>query len=149
MTHDAAITPTRIVAAARTYLGAAFVHQGRTRAHGVDCAGLVACVAYDLGVRDVRITDYTPQPDQNRFRAILREHLAPIAYAELEAGDVVTFTIVGREQHLGIITDAAPLRFIHAYQTAGRVVEQLLDPTWRRRLRGCYRFRLGGANGRA
>lgn len=129
-----------IVAAARRYLGVPYVHQGRHIAHGVDCAGLLMCVAYDLRMRDVRITDYSRMPDAERARAIIEAHLDPVPYSDVRPGDVLSFVILTEVQHYGVLTQIDPHRFVHAYETVGKVVEQGLHGPWLRRLRGCYRF---------
>ncbi len=41
-------------------------------------------------------------------------------------------------QHLGIVSD---IGVIHSYAKARAVVEHALDPLWRSRIRGAYRFR--------
>lgn len=130
----------KIVEAARTYLGTPFMHQGRMRGVGIDCAGLLTCVSYDVGMGDVRITDYTRQPNPARFRDTTREYLEPVQFTELAPGDVLTFSIAGVEQHYGLLVDVNPKRFVHAYQSVGKCVEQELTLPWLRRLRGCYRF---------
>ena len=129
-----------IVAAARSYLGVPFMHQGRTR-DGIDCAGLLTCVAYDLGIRDVRVTDYARMPDAARAKAIIEAHMDPAPYAQLAPGDAISFVIMTEVQHYGLVTEINPHKFIHAYGPADRVVEQPLNSVWLRRLRGCYRFR--------
>jgi cell wall-associated NlpC family hydrolase len=130
-----------IVAAARRYIGTPFEHQGRMHGVGVDCAGLLTCVAYDLRLRDVRVTDYGRLPDGERARQIIEQHMDPIAYSDLAPGDVVSFAFMHSVQHFGIVTTINPIRFVHSYQTVGKVVEQALAGPWLHRLRGCYRFR--------
>lgn len=130
-----------IVDAARSYLGAPFVHQGRHREHGVDCAGLLTCVAYDLGLGDVRVADYGRRPDPARAKSIIDSYMDVIPFDALAPGDVVSFVIVRAVQHFGIVTQINPYRFVHAYEPEGRVIEVSLSSQWRMRLRGCYRFR--------
>lgn len=127
-----------IVAAARRYLDVPWMHQGRTQ-YGVDCAGLLMCVAYDLKMRDVRISDYGRLPDAKRAQAIIDEHMDRVPFSDLCPGDVLSFVILNDVQHYGVLTE--PGRFLHAYEPVGRVVEQSLAGQWMRRLRGCYRFR--------
>lgn len=129
-----------IVETARSYLGVPFLHQGRSRL-GVDCAGLLTCTAYDLGIRDVRVTDYSRMPDESRARAVIEAHMDPVPYADLAPGDVISFSILTEVQHYGLVAEINPHRFLHAYGPANKVVEQSLDSIWLRRLRGCYRFR--------
>lgn len=127
-----------IVSAARSYLDTPWKHQGRMRGHGVDCAGLLMCVAYDVGIKDVRISDYGRTADPDRARAIIEEHMVPVRFSEVASGDVLSFVILNDVQHYGMVT--APGMFLHAYQPVGKVVEQSLSEPWLRRLRGCYRF---------
>jgi cell wall-associated NlpC family hydrolase len=134
------VTRDEIVSTARTYLDTPFQHQGRRRGVGVDCAGLVTCVAYDLGMRDVRIAGYSQQPDEGEFRATLREHMDVIQYSDVAPGDVLTFRF-SAEQHVAIVTKIDPIWIIHSFGMAKRVIEQPLDAAWLARLRGCYRFR--------
>lgn len=129
-----------IVQAARSYIDVPFMHQGRSR-HGIDCAGLLTCVAYDLRIKDVRVTDYGRLPDPDRARAIIEAHMDPVPFAQLQTGDALSFSIVHDVQHYGLVTELDPIRFVHAYQTVGKVVEQSLFGPWLRRLRRCYRFR--------
>lgn len=129
-----------IVSAARAYLDTPYLHQGRMKGCGVDCAGLLMCVAYDLKIRDVRVSDYGRQPDSARARSIIEQHMERVRFADIAPGDVLSFAIANDVQHYGILTEINPHRFIHAYQTVGKVVEQSLVGPWVRRLRGCYRF---------
>lgn len=129
-----------IVEAARSYVGTPFMHQGRLRGCGIDCAGLLMCVAYDLRMRDVRIDGYSRQPDERAFREALRDHLDAIPYCDLAPGDILTFAFHA-EQHVAIVTKADPVWIVHAYEKVGRCVEHPLDMVWMRRVRGCYRFR--------
>jgi cell wall-associated NlpC family hydrolase len=136
---------------ARSYLGVPYVHLGRSR-HGVDCAGLVLCVAHELGLTDWDDTHYSRQPDEAHLRACLEQFCRPVCCGDcVQAGDVLLMEIRGRTQHLAIVTEVPvgqkPGRLLHAYQTPGRVVEHSLDARWRRRIRGVYRWRgLGGAS---
>lgn len=129
-----------IVQAARSYIDTPFLHQGRSRL-GIDCAGLLTCVAYDLKMKDVRVSDYGRLPDPERAREIIESHMDPVKFADLLPGDVLSFAIVQDVQHYGLVVSMDPIRFVHAYQTVGKVIEQSLFGPWLRRLRRCYRFR--------
>ena len=58
--------PDTIVAAARSWLGVPWRHQGRTR-QGVDCAGLVVLVGRELGLADYDTTAYGRRPEGQGF----------------------------------------------------------------------------------
>lgn len=130
-----------IVQTVLSYVDTQFLHEGRIPGLGLDCAGVLLALARDLRMRDVEVSSYGRHPNQERFRAETRKHLDPIQFSDLAPADVLTFDILGREHHYGVVTALNPVRFVHAYEPAGKVIEQLLDGIWCRRLRGCYRFR--------
>ena len=73
---------------ARDYLGTPYHHQARLKGHGIDCVGLVVCVARELGVLpfDVDVTGYSRIPDGKALMHHLHAHMdLPLreAYEEL------------------------------------------------------------------
>lgn len=134
------VTRQDIVDCARTWIGTPFHHQGRAKGAGVDCAGLVIGVAHELGLSDFDVTGYAHQPDEAMFRRVLDAQMDRVAREDLLPGDVLTFAYE-REQHLAILTTAAPAAIVHAWAKARRVVEHGLDDAFSARLRGCWRFR--------
>lgn len=130
-------TPENVVATARTYLGTPFLHQGRHPQVGLDCAGVVVCVARELGLENgFTEVPYGRRPHAGTLQRICDEHMDRIAlYAP---GDVLLLAWESEPQHLGIATD---IGIVHSYAQARKVVEHCLDPTWRSRIRGAYRFR--------
>lgn len=145
---DAALPPDTIVACARSWRGTRFVHQGRGRG-GVDCLGLLAGVAHELGLRardgSLLIAhdalSYSKQPDGALLRARLDELLWPVDAFVWQPGDVALFALDGQPQHLAILSDygAGEPGMIHAYAPARKVVEHRLDAMWRKRLVCLYR----------
>jgi NlpC/P60 family putative phage cell wall peptidase len=133
----------RIVAAARTWIGTPFEHQGRLKGAGVDCAGLVVGVARELGLPHADVDGYGRNPRRALLEAELAAQMDPIALAELRPGDVLLFRIEREPQHLGIVSSIEPLAVVHAFSGAGlmRCVEHSLDYRWQRRIIGAYRYR--------
>jgi hypothetical protein len=129
----------RLAALAASFVGVPFVDRGREVATGMDCLGVVLALGAGAG-RAVEVPPYGRQVDEAKLRAEVRRHLEPVAFGALELADVLTFEVVHREQHFAVVTGLDPVRFVHAYEPLGRVVEQPLDAKWRRRLRGCWRF---------
>lgn len=139
----------RIVAQARTYLGVPFHHAGRSRA-GLDCAGLLLCVARDLGLTDWDLTDYTVQVDRLSLERHLSRFCYVVAFGPLapvgewgyqpEAGQIALFSTDGGEHghHLGICTGEG---LIHACSKFGKVVEHSYGNIWRRRTVAIYQWR--------
>lgn len=115
-----------IVAQARTYVGVPWRHMGRNRA-GVDCVGLITCVAYDLGVTDYDTRTYPRTTSQEEMLAPFHAFADIIRPADLRPGDGVVFVTGGRG-HCGIFTGDT---VIHAYVQAGKVVEDAWS-VWRK-----------------
>lgn len=126
-----------IIEVARTYMGVPYLHQGRNRA-GLDCIGLIVCVARDLGM-DVQDMDrYTTDPEPEKLMAGLAGHLQEIPIGEAAIGDVGLFRVKVIPQHTAILTDVG---MIHAYSSpsANRVVEHGIS-NWAERMVAAYRF---------
>lgn len=145
MTADA---ETRIVDAARMWIGTPYCHQASCRGAGTDCLGLVRGVWRDLYGREPEAPPpYTPDWAETPGEEVLREtmadgarrHLDEISIEELRAGDVVLFRMRARgpAKHAAILSGAD--RMIHAY--SGRaVVETTLTAWWRAKLAYAFRF---------
>ena len=130
-----------LVQAARQYLGVPFRHRGRTP-KGLDCAGLIWLAYADLGVilPDVRI--YGREPHRNGLVEAVDRALGSAIIANPQPGDVLLMRFNREPHHLGIVGDYAHggLSLIHAYGTAGKVVEHRLDPLWQGRIVAVYRL---------
>jgi len=130
----------QLVTAARRYLGVPFRHRGRTRA-GLDCAGLIWRSYADLGVilPDIRI--YGREPHRNGLERVVKAGFGCAAARDPEPGDVLLMRFEREPHHLGFVGDYAHggLSLIHAYGTAGKVVEHRLDALWRGRIVTVYR----------
>ena len=128
------------IAAARAWLGVPFRHQGRSRS-GVDCAGLVICLARELGLvaPDFDINGYRRAPDGSMLDAC-RQHLQPAASVDEAHVLVMRFSV--QPQHVGIPVPYrhGGLALLHALEPSGGVVEHRLDATWRSRVLHAYRF---------
>lgn len=128
------MTPADFIAAARSYVGVPFRHQGRTR-HGVDCIGLVVCAARDIGLTLADRTDY-PRDPNGLLPLEMARQFAPVESPQ--AGDILLMRFRGEPQHVAILAGAT---LIHGYASIGRVVEHGLDAKWRRRIVATYRLR--------
>ncbi|MEX6723402.1 NlpC/P60 family protein [Parapedomonas caeni] len=132
-----------VVALARACLGTPFRAQGRLPGVGLDCVGLVVHVARARGLRVDDRADYALTGDHDRLAGALSgAGLAPVAIADITAGDVLLFRLAGVQSHLGIASrtgDGAPA-LIHAHLGLRRVVEHRLDDDWRAALVAAWRF---------
>lgn len=144
-----------IVAEARTWLGTPFHHQGRVKKAGCDCIGMVLGALHNAGAlsraRDdagnpipftaFDRTDYSTDPNSDRLKHTLDEHLIEIPLEHIRKGDVLLFKVIHLPQHVGIVGDhpSGGLSLIHAYSPAGKVVEEMLAKGWLSRTVAAYR----------
>lgn len=136
-----------VVAKAREFVGAPFAHQGRSRG-GVDCAGLVICVARELGLSEFDVTGYRRLPGavgNATIEELCSREMRSIPASAARAGDVLLFLIGSRPRHIAIVAEGSngAATIIHAYQPAAKVVEVPLDERWRAAV--CGAFEIPGA----
>lgn len=124
-----------IIAAARECLETPFHHQGRRPGVGIDCAGLVIHAYRAAGLRVTDERRYGRSPNPGQMRRALERVVRPVT-GEWRRADILYFRIDRQPQHLAIWTGAS---IVHAYLTAGRVVETGLDGRWMSRLECRYR----------
>jgi len=123
-----------IVDCARAYLGVPWLHQGRTR-QGLDCAGLIICVAHELRLSSFDINGYGVEPQGHVLRSLLQDNAVQVREPKL--GDILLLRFTRLPQHLAIVTDYG---MIHTYRQVGRVVEHQLDRLWRARTVDAFAF---------
>ena len=142
------ITPTVIIAEARSWIGTPYRHQASLKGVGCDCLGLVRGVWRTLyGEEPERMPAYSRDWAEASLRETLAEagtrHLMPVARDAMQPGDVVLFRwrtgFVAK--HAAILTSEAEM--VHAHDGAA-VAEVAFAPWWRRRL--AYVFRFPGVN---
>lgn len=134
---------TSLDAAARSYLGVPFLHQGRNPAIGIDCIGLLVLSAKDCGLHHLAsrdLTDYSINPIEGQLELHLRSALGPPS-DEIHAGWIASFDFKGQTRHVGIISLMEDGRFglIHTYNSPAKVIEHGLDNKWIRRITGIYK----------
>lgn len=133
-----------IVDVARTWLGAPYIHQGRSR-KGVDCIGLIMEVGSDLGLTIPMIPkNYTTNPTGGMLVASCEAHLQKAAQDQvLQPGSIAVlwgFTR-GEPQHFAIVGQSAgKLTMIHAFSKHRKVIEHGWDAFWMKRFVRVYEF---------
>jgi NlpC/P60 family putative phage cell wall peptidase len=139
-----------IVAAARTWRGTPFHHQGRKKGVGCDCLGMFIGMADELdlvspesGERLANLDnlDYSSQPNSWRLVDGLKRHLKEVSISDLQPGDLILMDVYDNPQHVGIVTDyrGSSLGLLHSLFGQG-VVEQRLDDKWHKRIRSVFRL---------
>lgn len=144
------MTPQTVIAAARRHIGTPWVHQGRLPGRALDCAGLVICVARELGLVPPGwdVNGYSAAPDGSML-SVCRTHLheLPAVPGAIEPGAVLVVRTFRDPQHLGFAVPH-PLQaerpglwnIVHACQHSGRVVETRLMLRHTFALAGVYRL---------
>ena len=139
----------KVVEKAREYVGTPFHHQGRQKGVGIDCIGLIVCVAKELGIKSRTdpnaqdVVDYGRVPDGKLLFWHLNEHLLPVEQAAMQPGDIVCVAFDKHPQHVGIVGDYrhGGLSIIHAASKHGEVVETRLMFTAAMRFVAAFRFK--------
>lgn len=131
-----------VVTRARALLGTPWHHQGRLPGVGLDCIGIVVCIAHARGYFEFDDTNYGRNPTDDRLERyldqfFLRQAGPPFSFP-LAPGLVLLFEHpdTGR-QHVAISTDAG---MIHgeSFFGKGKVVEQPLGEKWERAVKGVF-----------
>jgi len=136
--------PVLVVATARAWLGTPYHDQASLRGIGCDCLGLARGVWRDVvGDEPFSIPPYSRDWGETGPHEVLANGAAsvliPIATSDVGPGALVLFRMAPRAtaKHVGIV--AAPDRFIHSYERLG-VVEEILTPTWARKIAFAFLF---------
>ncbi|SMO59013.1 NlpC/P60 family protein [Paracoccus laeviglucosivorans] len=135
----------RVVHAARGWIGTPYVHQASAKGAGTDCLGLIRGIWREFfGAEPEPMPAYTPDWGEMGGRELLMLGAGRLLQPATEEapGDVLIFRMSAGAvaKHMGILTQTgtAP-RFIHAYDRHG-VVESPLSAPWRLRIAGRFRF---------
>lgn len=142
------MTRDEIVQEARSWVGAPYRHQGRSKDTGVDCIGLASEVLENLGFHGVVPRDYSDHPDGDFIerecdRQLVRIGSGPDCLKLLQPGALMIFWFYaeGKAQHFAwFYRDGHVDRMIHAFAGTRprRVVDQAIDNYWKRRLVAAY-----------
>nr|WP_211110063.1 NlpC/P60 family protein [Acuticoccus mangrovi] len=125
------------------WVGTPYHHQASRRQVGCDCLGLVRGVWREVVGTEPEIApayspDWAEARGEETLLAAAQRHF--LAADEVLPGTVLLFRWKRGvpAKHLGIATGEGT--FVHAYDAAGRAVEGVLGPVWRRRLAGMFDF---------
>lgn len=124
----------------KDYVGVRWRHEGRNK-HGVDCCGLVICIAWQLGLSTYDIRGYGREPQAGFVRHFIEAGCIPIPRDEACAGDIGLFRSDKWPFHSGILAERADgvRTLIHSHLPNKRVIEQpfseLIVDNWTHALR--------------
>ncbi len=137
---------TAIIDAARSYIGAPWRHQGRSRESGIDCVGLPLLVGIELGYMDKGLTSANyPRRPNNTFIPLFREYLDTVIPADQQAGDILVFAESGHPCHCGFLSRTVHgLTVIHAHAYDRKVLEEPLETATVYLGKPVFRFKFKG-----
>lgn len=138
------ITPERIIAEARGWLGVPWRHQGRSSS-GIDCVGLVVCVARALDLSDYDSTGYSRRAHGQGFVEHFRGNMDGVAIPDARSGDVLVFADQAYPCHCGFLTERlGHPHLLHAHATRRQVIEEPYAGEWSDKIKFAFRFRHPG-----
>lgn len=123
---------TAFIAAARSYLGVRFKHQGRSR-RGLDCIGLCIVSMRDVGRQPWDSPAYGTTPATQGLREGLVRNLGdPVPKVTMREGDIALMAFVGEPSHVGIVTEypLGGFALLHTFAQVRKVVEHRMDAAW-------------------
>jgi len=129
-----------IVSAARRCIGTRFRHQGRQPGLGLDCAGLIAFVAGEVGMVVRDDVTYRRNPDSAHLIATMDASFRRLYTFDAGIGDIFGFWIRRDDEPKHLAIKVAPTRFVHVWDSIRCVVETVLDYRWLDRIWGAWAF---------
>ena len=116
-----------IVAAARSWIGVRWQHQGRSRAGGIDCVGLLVVVAHSLGIAITDSAGYRRRQDGRQLLFQLECQLDKKFVTDWKEGDIAVFEESAFPIHVGFLAGQVGAgTVIHAHARRRQVIEEPL-----------------------
>ncbi len=135
---------TKIISAARAWIGTPYQHQASLKGIGCDCLGLVRGVWRDVIGKEPEVpppysADWAEAGAGEQLARAARKHLIEVTAPAFEPGDVLLFRWRDHlpAKHAGIATSTTTM--VHA-QDGVAVSEIALSPWWLQRLAYTFRF---------
>lgn len=130
------VTPALITSAALSLVGTPFHAQGRLPGVGLDCIGVVACVAKLCGLPVQDRVAYPLRPN-GELRGELDARLIRVS-GEAQEGNVLMMAFDSEPHHVAVLISGN--RIVHAYASVRRCVVQDYTDHWRSKVRAVYSF---------
>lgn len=116
----------------RSWIGTPFMHAGRVKGVGADCFSLWAVSLENVGLYQYRNVQYSTTVDTAYLVSLILQTCQFVPPRERKPGDILLFSVKGNAQHTGVLVSENT--FVHAYLSAGKVVESELEPVFARSL---------------
>ncbi len=125
-----------ISAAALAMVGTPFHAQGRLPGVGLDCIGVVVCLARHFNLPHTDVAAYPLRPN-GMLMPLLDAQLVRV-HREPQEGDVLLMSFAGEPHHVAVMVGGG--RIVHAYATVRKCVVQSYTDHWRAKVRAVYQF---------
>jgi len=137
----------RIVTEAEGYVGTPFLHQGRLKGLGIDCAHFVANVinAARANTPDIKIPhDYRRREDGTIMMGLLGANADFVPTEERQPGDVLALCdealrFPGIPRHLAFVKEVTPKTTFIIHASEHGVRSHRMDARWMRRIHSVWR----------
>lgn len=130
-----------VVKIAKTYVGTPFHHLGRVKGHGIDCVGIILCVAKELGIKLIIHDEFQNYGRRTRQRPLvdyMDEQFICLQKREIGSIAVSWYNRRTKEpSHLGIVTNVG---MVHTNGHLKVVIEEHWSPKWAFRIVGYYKY---------
>lgn len=130
---------------AEKLIGAEWVHQGRNPATGIDCIGVIVCVANKFGIECYDRTDYSREPIGMMLVDEVRKYFDEIPISEAKQGDLLILRTAGKRlpTHLAILAKGdKEYMLIHSIHMAtGKKTVKEPFRRWARLVTHAFQFR--------
>ncbi len=124
-----------VIAAARSYLGTPYQHQGKAPGRGLDCVGIIECAYREAGMEMPEHHQYGREPMGGFLKSTVEKYFV-ISTNPLPA-DIMLICYFGYPHHLAIYNNYS---MIHANSKTRKCVEHRIDDTWKRMTVGYYKW---------
>lgn len=122
------------------YLDTPFHHQGRLKGIGIDCAGLIVCIAKELDLPYADMKNYARIPDGKSLREILKNNTAKEkTLNEAQPGDILLMRFLNEPQHVALLMPNNQI--IHSYMAVDKVTIHNFDDKWKKRVLSVYEYK--------
>jgi cell wall-associated NlpC family hydrolase len=125
-----------LTAAALALVGTPFHAQGRAPGIGLDCIGVVVCVARACGIPVIDRAAYPMRPN-GELQGEMDSRLIRVQ-GEAREGDILLMAFDGAPHHVAIVIDSN--RIVHAHMRARKTVVQTYTEYWRSVTVAAYHF---------
>lgn len=138
--------PTRhdVITCARQFLEVRWVHQGRHKTRGIDCAGLIVLVGRELGILgpEADASGYQRRTQGREFLEHFRRNLIEREVFDARPGDIMIFRDDVFPCHSAIVgLKDGQLTIIHAHMLRRKTVEEYMSQgDWMSRRVACFEY---------